>query len=50
MKYLISQSHIKNNDEIYDDLDIKYQNYFSNYNIDLIPIKNSKNIKQSNIE
>ena len=50
MKYLISQSHIKNNDEIYDDLDIKYQNYFSNYNIYLISIKNSNNIKQSNID
>ena len=45
MKFLISQSY--NSDK--DGLDKAYGNYFSKFNIELIPITNHKDIKYSNI-
>ena len=50
MKFLISQSHNNNKTgQVYDELDDSYQSYFSNFNIEVIPIINHRNIKQSNI-
>ena len=50
MKFLISQSHNNNKTgQVYDELDDAYQNYFSNFDIEVIPIINHRNINQSNI-